>query len=151
MNIRKLKRKIKNRDEHVLRKTICEIMDSDWEELSDHIKIGIAMLLITYREKMTGIKEASNYIPYLESAEIEFNGKTLKDCLDTISKYNLINKDGSLNIDTESDTSGIAWIMVGLVFDGKVEICKKDGQVAYRSTKKGLEAAEKILKDLKGK
>lgn len=139
----KTRRKI--RKYHPMKRAICEVLDGDWETHGVLTRIGIAILLVAYRENETGIQEAPNVIPYLENAGIKFDGKQLRHCLDVISKNELI-KDGKVQLETEGDTSGIEWAMAACLFEGWLQRIKKNGEWYYKNTDKGMKTVEKMLK-----
>ena len=144
------KTRIRIRRYNPLKKAVCMILDGDWDDLSDSPlgRLGIAILCVAYKEQMTGVREASTIIPYLESAGIDFTGEQLQKCLRFINEHNLIEA-GKVMLDTESDASGIEWILISMGFDGMLELSKKDGQWAFKSTRKGIENAKDIIKKSK--
>ena len=138
-----IKKKIKNYP--LLKRCICEILDGDISEFSAIVQTGIAILLIIYKESVTGEKEASTFIPYLIESDIDCDGRTLNKVLRIISANNLVS-DNKINIvGTEEVESPITWAMWASLFDGNISRTVKNGEAYYKITKRGIRAVKNMM------
>jgi hypothetical protein len=129
----------------ILKRSICEVLNGDIGEFSPIVQVGIAILLIAYHEGVTGYKEASTVIPYLESAELEFDGHTISKALEIISENNLIS-DGKINtVESEDINSTITWALFANLFDGFIERKISDGEARYKITKAGMKSVKSLV------
>ena len=132
--------------QQILRKSICEILDGDWDGFEDEIKLGIGIMLIEYKHSEGSI-EASTYIPYLDSAGIKYDGKSLQRALNIIRKYELIKDSGKPNFNKLD--CPIEWGLAANIFLGLLERKwdKKKKDWLYKMLPEGKKyVEEKILK-----